>query len=187
MAYDYPVFLDLTGVPVLVVGGGTVAARKVAGLTAAGADVTVVAPEIDAGLTAVRHHRRAYEPADLDGSRLVLVATDDPATNARVSADATARGLWVNAADDPANCTFILPAIARRDPFTVAVSTGGSTPAMASYLRDRIAAELLTEQLSGTARAIAEEREAIKARGESTEGHDWRRAITERMNRRPDA
>jgi siroheme synthase-like protein len=177
MAFDYPVVLDVDGVPVLVVGGGRVAARKAAGLAAAGAHVTVVAPEIADGIDAVARHRRAYETADLDRQRLVIVATGDPEVNARVAAEATARGLWVNAADDPTNCTFALPAIARRSPFTVAVSTGGATPAMASYVRDRIAAEVLTDRLQLTAEAIAAERAEMRARGESTEERDWREAI----------
>jgi precorrin-2 dehydrogenase / sirohydrochlorin ferrochelatase len=186
MAFDYPVVLDLTDVPVLVVGGGAVAARKVDGLRAAGARVTVIAPVLVDGLAPFVTHQREYDTGDLRGQRLVVVATDDPAVNARVAAEATAAGVWVNAADDPGNCTFILPAVARRAPFTVAVSTGGATPAMASFVRDRIAAEVLTDRLAGVAESIAAEREAMQARGESTEGHDWRTAIQERL-RRPGA
>jgi precorrin-2 dehydrogenase / sirohydrochlorin ferrochelatase len=181
MPFDYPVFLDLTGVPVLVVGGGKVAARKVRGLLDAGAAVTVVAPHLVPELDGVPRRVRTYEPTDLDGQRLAVVATDDPAVNARVAADATAAGVWVNAADDPANCTFILPAIARRAPFTVAVSTAGASPAMASFVRDRIAAEVLTARLAEVAGAIAAERTEMQGRGESTEAFDWRTAIIERL------
>jgi precorrin-2 dehydrogenase / sirohydrochlorin ferrochelatase len=168
-------------VPVLVVGGGMIAARKVRGLLDAGATVTVIAPSIVDELRAVPHHERAYAAGDLDGRRLAIVATDDPTVNARVAADATAAGIWVNAADDPANCTFILPAIARRHPLTVAVSSGGASPAMASFVRERIAAEVLTERLAEVAVGIAAERAEVQAKGGSTEDVDWRTAIVERL------
>jgi siroheme synthase-like protein len=189
MAFDYPVFLDLTGVRVLVVGGGTVAARKIDGLVAAGAEVTVVATTAVAAVRRgeVRLHLRGFHPDDLATAQLVVVATDDPAVNAAVAADCRAAGVWVNAADDPANCTFILPAITRRDPLTVAVSSGGATPAVAQYVRDRIAAEVLTPELAVVAAEMAEERAVMRARGESSEGHEWRQAILERMNQFPDA
>jgi precorrin-2 dehydrogenase / sirohydrochlorin ferrochelatase len=171
-----------------VVGGGTVALRKVRGLRDAAAQVTVVAPEIvDAladGSDDVVCVRRRYEATDLAGQRLVVVATGDPALNARVAADAADAGLWVNAADDPANCTFVLPAVARRAPFTVAVSTAGASPAMASFVRDRIAEEVLTDRLIAVAAEIASERAAIRARGESTESFDWRSAIVTRLGDR---
>src|SRR5262245_14060460 len=103
--FDYPVFLRLDQVAVLVVGAGPVAARKVAGLAAAGAAVRVVAPDISSGLdrTLVDEiHERPYEPGDLDGVRLVVTATGRPDIDAAVAADATAAGIWVNAADQPA-------------------------------------------------------------------------------------
>lgn len=175
MAFGYPVMLDLADVPVLMVGGGQVAARKVDGLLAAGAVVTVVAPEVLAEVaervTAVR--RRSYQPADLDGQRLVMTATDDPAVNAAVAADATARGVWVNSADDPANCSFILPAVARQGPVVVAVGTDGSSPALARHLRDRIASEILTAQVEAAASELASQRAEFHARGVSTESIDW--------------
>src|ERR1043165_9288094 len=132
--------LDLTDVPVLVVGGGRVAHRKVEGLLTARAKVTVVAPAIvDAiGTLPVQIVERAYRPSDLEHVRLVITATDDAAVNAAVSADATRRGIWVNSADDPANCSFTLPAVARDGDVIVAVGTGGSSPALASHLRGEI-------------------------------------------------
>ena len=135
--FGYPVTLDLTGVAVLVVGAGPIAARKVAGLVAAGAVVRVVAPDVADELdraTVAELRRRPYEPADLDGVRLVVTATGDAAVDARVAADATAAGIWVNAADQPADCTFILPAIARHGPVSIAVSTDGASPALARRL-----------------------------------------------------
>jgi precorrin-2 dehydrogenase / sirohydrochlorin ferrochelatase len=173
--FGYPVVLDLHGVPVLVVGAGPVAVRKIAGLVAAGAHVRVVAPDIDEqfdpdGVAELR--RNAYETGDLDGVRLVVTATGVAAVDAAVAADARARGIWVNAADQPADCDFILPAIAREGPISVAVSTDGSSPALAARLRDRIAT-LLTPELATLAAELAAERSAIRASGGSTEGRDW--------------
>jgi siroheme synthase-like protein len=177
--FGYPVFLRLAGVPVLVVGAGAVAARKVAGLAAAGAAVRVVAPQIGADLDrrlVVELHQRPYEPADLDGVRLVVTATGDPSVDAAVAADATAAGIWVNAADQPDDCTFILPAIARNGSLAVAVSTDGASPALARRLRDR-AAELLTDDAAAVADELAVRRAAVRATGGSTEDVDWSELI----------
>jgi precorrin-2 dehydrogenase / sirohydrochlorin ferrochelatase len=173
--FAYPVFLDLHEVPVLVVGAGPVAARKIAGLAGAGAMVRVVAPEVspdvDEHLVA-EFHRRAYEPGDLDGVRLVVSATGRAEIDAAVAADATAAGIWVNAADQPADCTFILPAVARNGPLGVAVSTDGTSPALARRLRDRAAA-LLTDEAAALAAELAEQRAAVRSAGGSTEDVDW--------------
>ena len=104
--------------------------------------------------------------------RLVVTATGVEAVDAAVAADARARGIWVNAADQPADCDFILPAIARQGPVSVAVSTDGRSPALAASLRDRIAS-LLTPELATLADDLAAERSAIKASGGSTEDRDW--------------
>lgn len=181
--FAYPVALDLHGVTVLVVGAGPIATRKVEGLAAAGAVVHVVAPEVSAEMeTAVldgqvaRLRMRSYEPADLDGVKLVVTATGVPPVDAAVAADATAAGVWVNAADQPDDCTFILPAVTRNGPITISVSTDGASPALAGRLRD-LAAELLTDDVVELASRLASERAAIKAGGGSTEAHDWRPTI----------
>ena len=175
MAFDYPIMLDLAGVPVLVVGGGRVAQRKIEGLLKAGADVTVVAKSAIDSIRSMPVHVvvKTYETADLDRVRLVISATDDPAVNAAVSADATARGIWVNSADDPANCTFILPAVARDGEVTVAVSTGGASPALASHLRGEIEGWLGQIGAADAAVALAAQRSELRAAGVSTESVDW--------------
>jgi precorrin-2 dehydrogenase len=177
--FGYPVFLRLEQVPVLVVGAGAVAARKVAGLATAGAAVRVVARQIGAELDRGQVdelHQRPYESGDLDGVRLVVTATGDPAVDAAVAADATAAGIWVNAADQPADCTFILPAVARNGPLTIAVSTDGASPALARRVRDR-AAELLTDDVVALAGDLAVRRAAVQAVGGSTEDVDWSELI----------
>jgi siroheme synthase-like protein len=175
MAFGYPVVLDLTDVPVLMVGGGQVASRKVEGLLAAGARVTVVAPLVLDGLaeSVAEVRRREYSADDLAGHLLVMTATDVPAVNARVAADARGRGMWVNSADDPQNCMFILPAIARRGQVVVAVGTDGSSPALARHLRDRIADEVLVPGIDDVADELARQRAEFHAAGVSTETVDW--------------
>jgi precorrin-2 dehydrogenase len=178
-SFGYPVYLDLARVPVLVVGAGRVAARKVEGLAAAGALVCVVAPAVSADLDrslVAELRERPFEPADVDGARLVVTATGSRDVDAAVAAAATAAGIWVNAADQPDDCSFILPAIARNGPLTIAVSTGGASPALARRLRDHAAA-LLTEEVVALAAELAAERARIRAAGGSTEDVDWTAVI----------
>jgi uroporphyrin-III C-methyltransferase / precorrin-2 dehydrogenase / sirohydrochlorin ferrochelatase len=139
----YPVFLKLRGRRVLLVGGGAVAAAKLEGLLAAGAVVTVVAPEISAALERrdVTLHRRSFEPDDLDGAWWVVAAAP-PEVNRQVQAAAEARQLFVNAVDDPAHATAYLGSVVRRDDVTVAISTGGRAPALAALLREALEAWL---------------------------------------------
>ena len=140
----YPVSLDVAGRPCLVVGGGPVAARKARALVECGAAVTVVAPGLSREMEALEPllhavERRPYRSGDVSAFRLVVTATGVPEVDGAVYAEAEAAGIWVNSADDPAHCSFILPAVHRDGAVTVSVSTGGLSPALASWLRDRIA------------------------------------------------
>src|ERR1017187_4666835 len=144
MTAYYPVSLNLTGRACLVVGAGPVAARKARGLLAAGSLVTVIAPEVGdamAALSALTIVRRAYAPGDAAAYRLVVTATGHPEVDTAVFSDAEAAGVWVNSADDPDNCSFILPSVHRDGPVTLAVSTAGSSPALSAWLRDPVAEE----------------------------------------------
>ena len=173
--FAYPVFLDLHDVPVLVVGGGPIGARKVAGLHACGAAVRLVATTVGAELDptlCVDIRERPFEESDVDGVRLVITATGDHDTDAMIATTARAHGIWTNAADQPVDCDFILPAIARAGRVTAAISTDGASPALARALRDRCA-ELLVDDVAALAEDLALERAAVKARGESTEDIDW--------------
>jgi uroporphyrin-III C-methyltransferase / precorrin-2 dehydrogenase / sirohydrochlorin ferrochelatase len=133
----YPAFLRLEGRRVVLVGGGTVAAAKLEGLLAAGATVTVVAPDIRPELErpGVVLERRAFEPRDLDGAWWVVAAAP-PGVNRRVLEAAEPRRVFVNAVDDPPNATAYLGGVVRRSDVTVAFSTGGRAPAMAGLLRE---------------------------------------------------
>jgi precorrin-2 dehydrogenase len=176
----YPVGLTLAGRQCLVVGGGRIAARKIAGLVAAGAEVHVVAPEVtaDARRLATAVRERSFRAGDCVGYRLVFTATGDESVDAAVAADAEAAGAWINACDRPALCSVLLPAVLRHEPITVAVNTGGASPSLAGWLRDRIA-EVVTERHAEVARLLAAERAAVHAAGDSTEGIDWRQRIAE--------
>jgi siroheme synthase-like protein len=180
--HPYPVQLDLAGRPCLVVGGGSVALRKARGLLDAGARVTVVAPVVHDELAAqpVTVERRPYAPGDVAGHRLVIVATDDPAVNRQVFLDGEAHGIWVNSADDPANCSFTLPAVVRQGPITVTVATGGHSPAFAAWLRDQLAADLGPAHET-LLQLLAERREALRSEGTPTEGLPWREALDSGM------
>lgn len=174
----YPVNLVLAGRRCLVVGGGRVAARKVAGLQAAEADVVVVAvtvgPEVRA--TGVPWEERPYRSSDLDGVWLAVTATDDREVNRQVHDDGEAAGVWVNAADDPDSCSFVLPAVVRQGPVMVTIGTAGRSPALASWLKEHVAAELGPE-VADLARLLSDIRERIRAEGRSTEDVDWRSAL----------
>jgi siroheme synthase-like protein len=139
----YVACLDLSGRACLVVGIGPMAHEKVDGLENCGATVTAVAPE-------------EYDAALLDDVWLVVAATSDDALNRRIYADANERRIFCNVADVPELCSFILPALHRRGPITVAVSTAGASPALAQWLRDRFAAQIgfEHEQLAGELRRV---------------------------------
>ena len=198
----YPVTLLVAGRPCLVVGAGPIAARKAAGLLAAGAVVTVVSPAVSGAMEALagegssaaegspgsggggelRIERRPYRPGEAGDYRLVVTATGDPAVDGAVAADAEAAGVWVNAADDPAHCSFYLPALARRGPVSVAVSTDGTSPALASWLRDRLDSELgPVGELEALAGLLAQARAEIRGAGGRTEGLNWRGALDSDM------
>lgn len=176
----YPAALLLAGRSVLVVGGGTVAAQKVRGLLAGGADdVTVVAPEVDPAIEAdgrVRVERRAYEPGEAAGYRLVLAATDSTEVNQQVFDDAEAAGVWANSADEPSRCAFHVPAVVRQGPITLGISTGGASPALATWLRRRLGAELGPEYAM-LARLLRERRDALRSEGVPTEGLPWQEVL----------
>jgi precorrin-2 dehydrogenase / sirohydrochlorin ferrochelatase len=192
----YPVFLDLTGKPTLVIGGGNVAEGKVRGLLAAEASLTVIAPELTPELRALaeagrlQHVSREYRDGDVEGFTVCFVATDDGAVNAAVAAEGRRRGIWVNAADDPVNCDFILPSIVRQGEVVVAASTGGASPALARRLREELTA-FLDEDYAPLAEMLGAIRADLRRRNLSPDAEVWSAAIDARFRalvaqRRPD-
>jgi precorrin-2 dehydrogenase/sirohydrochlorin ferrochelatase len=178
----YPASLVVAGKRCVVVGGGSVAARKTRSLVEAGADVLVIAPEINEEIKAlpVKVAERPYRRGDLSAAWLAMAATDDAAVNRQVFNDGQKVRVWVNVADDPDACSFTLPAVMRRGPVTVAVSTSGYSPALATWIRERISADLGPE-VALLAELLSEARDALKASGRSTEDVDWRRALDSDM------
>jgi precorrin-2 dehydrogenase/sirohydrochlorin ferrochelatase len=179
---QYPVNLIVEGRPCLVVGGGPVAAEKAASLVACGAEVHVVAEKVGPEVRAlpVTWEERSYSRGEVSDYRFVVAATDSPSINATVYEDGEAAGVWVNSADDPDHCSATLPAILRRGSLMVTVSTSGRSPAVASWLKERLAAEIGPEY-EVLVDLLAAEREAVRAGGRSTEGLNWKNALDSDM------
>src|SRR5262249_1289133 len=184
-AMDYlPIFLRVQSRRVLVVGGGQVALRKVMWLLRAGAGVTVVAPALHAGLTALasrgelQHVCAPFNEAHLGDAVAVIAATDDTDINAGVSQAARARRIPVNVVDDPALSTFIFPAIIDRAPILVAVSSSGHAPVLPRWVREQIEA-LLPTRLGALARFMGAQRAAVqRALGVLARRAFWERIVT---------
>jgi precorrin-2 dehydrogenase/sirohydrochlorin ferrochelatase len=163
-----PICLNLEDRPVLVVGGGNVGTQKVRDFAGCGTRVTVVSPvvsdtireEAEAGRIELRLRR--YEPGDADGAFLVVVATDDPETNAAVYAEANARGQLVNVCDDPPHCNFIFASKIERGPLTVSIFTHGTSPALSRRVRRELEAWLGPEY-QALAELLAGLRDEVKA------------------------
>jgi siroheme synthase-like protein len=140
----YIACLRLRGRRCLVVGGGEIGLEKVEGLLACDGDVVLVAPEAEPALQrladegSLRWERREYEPGDLEGSFLVIAATDDSEQNIRIYHDAEKRAMLANVVDVPPLCNFILPAIIRTGPLAIAISTAGASPALAKRMKREI-------------------------------------------------
>jgi len=165
----YPAFLKLAGRRVLVVGGGPVAAGKIAGLLASGALVEVVAPDVRSEIerTGVVVHRREFRPADIEGAWYVIAAAP-PDVNRQVLMAGEARQLFVNAVDDPDHATAYAGGVVRRHDVTIAISTGGRAPAIAGLLREAIDA-WLPARLDAWMTAADAARREWKAQGISME------------------
>ena len=188
MSIYYPVFLDMAGRPCLVVGGGAVAEGKIDGLLAAGARVTVISPTVTARLAAlaaagrVQHVPREYRGGDLGSSQAVFVATGDASVTAAVVQEGRNRGIWVNAADEPELCDFILPSVIRRGRLVVAVSTGGASPAAARVIREELEAYLTVDHAM-LVEVAAEVRRDLRARSVTLAPSRWRGALDRGLRR----
>lgn len=186
MAERYPLLLDLTGVPCLVVGGGAVATRKVLGLLAAEAAVTVISPTLAAPLAQLAGSKRIrwvetpYRSVTLpEVSRpwgLVIAATDHLDTNAQVASDAARLGVWANVVTEPDGGAAAVPASWRQGPVTLAVSTSGAHPAAARWLCDEAAASISPEVIVAL-ELVEEVRRDDAAGGGPGRRPDWRCAV----------
>jgi len=165
----YPLFIELRNRPVLVVGGGPIAERKVDSLLQAEAAVTLVAPDLTAHLKqlaaagSIRTERRKFEEADLENVLLVISATDDVETQERVAALARAHGILINTVDQPRLCDFIVPAIVRHGDVIAAISTSGKSPALAAALKSKIES-VVTKDAGRAASILGAIRNEVHAR-----------------------
>jgi siroheme synthase-like protein len=179
----YPIFVEMESRRCVVIGGGGVAERKVEGLLRAGAGVTVISHALTerlgalAGEGKIARRARPYQPGDLAGFQFAFVATDDPAVTAAVRREADRLGVLLNAADDPMQCDFILPSVVHRDGLTVAVGTGGASPALARAIREEL--ELyFTEDYAALASVAAEVRRELREQGLFAGPESWERALS---------
>ena len=144
MTSYYPVYLNLRGRRCVIIGGGTVAEGKIARLLDSGARICVVSPDATAGIRrfvaegSVQWEERKYRDGDLEGAFIAIAATNVREVNRRIFEEANERGVMLNAVDDPPNCSFIAPSIVQRGPVTLAISTGGVSPALARKLRESL-------------------------------------------------
>ncbi|MDH5326773.1 MAG: siroheme synthase CysG [Gammaproteobacteria bacterium] len=183
----FPMFVSLQQRPCVVVGGGEVAARKVALLVRAGGDVTVIAPKLCESLqrrlddAQIKHHSKTFEDTDIERCTVVIAATDDRTTNKRVSEIARQNNIPVNVVDQPELCTFVVPSIIDRSPVQVAVSTGGASPVLARLLRSRL--ETILPAAYGSLASLMEEfRDKVK---QQFSGGDKRRRFWETVIQGP--
>lgn len=179
---QFPVNLNLVGRPVLVVGGGRIAYRKVQQLLAAGGEVTVLAPQIidDFNDLPVTLIHREYAKGDVANFRLIITATGNTPVDQAIFDECEELGIWVNSADDPVRCSFTLPAAFRRGPVMITVSTGGASPALASFLRSELE-QLVGPEFAEVAGTLAAQRAQFHADGISTEDVDWKPIIREAL------
>ena len=184
----YPVFFDLRDRPVLVIGGGRTALEKVQGLLAAEAAVTVVAPTLDQTLRAmsdegrINYLEREYRLGDMRDMTVVMAARDDSSGNEALLEDARELGIPLNAADDPEHCDFILPAVVRQPPLTLAISTSGGSPAVARRLREELS-EFLDDETAAMADLVAEVRAELRRINafRTIPSEDWQLAMDGRV------
>lgn len=178
----YPVFLNIEGKKCVVVGGGEVAERKVKALLDHGAGIVVISPSITQELHrlkeegAIKVCPRDFRPGDLKDAVLVIAATDSPQVNTLVSHEGQAERILVNVVDNPADSNFIVPSLLRRGELSIAISTGGRSPALARKIRTELERKFPPEYASLTS-LLAEVRQELKSRGKQVAAEAWQKYI----------
>lgn len=180
----YPVYLNLAGKPCVILGGGAIAQGKIAALRDAGALITVISPQATDGIKRAAQRGqltlrlREYQPGDLQDAFIAVAATNVWHVNRQIYEEAEARGVLLNVVDDPDQCTFIAPSIVRRDPVTLAISTGGASPALARKMRETLAnaPALKWADLAG---ALGRARRIIKEQRAVIDPARWQCVITD--------
>ena len=183
MTTFYPVFLNLNGRRCVVIGGGQIAESKVLKLLDSGARIIVISPDATqdlrnaAGRGDVELKLRKYQAGDLEGAFLVIAATNDWGVNQEIFEEAESLGVLLNAVDDPVRCSFIAPSIVERGPVTLAISTGGASPALARKLRETLAESPALDWADATG-VLSKARRIIKEKQVSVDPQRWQCCMT---------
>ncbi len=179
----YPVFLNLAGKRCVIIGGGTIAEGKISKLKETGAQVTIISPDATPAIQkmakqgVVEWTPRKYQPGDLEGAFLGIAATDVRQVNQQIFQEAEHLGVVLNVVDDAELCAFIAPSIVERGPVTVAISTGGTSPALARKLRETLEDSPALEWAE-LAPVLSKARKEIKKRGVAVDPQRWQCCLT---------
>ncbi len=179
----YPVYLNLAGKRCVILGGGLVAEGKVPALLDAGVKLTVISPQASRGIQAAARRgdlewqQREYQPGDLQGAALAIAATNVWSVNQEICQEAEGLGILLNVADDPDLCNFIAPALVKRGAVTLAISTGGASPALARKLRETLSQEPVLEW-ADLAETLARVRKELKQRRVAVDPERWQCCLT---------
>ena len=183
MSAYYPVYLDLKGKKCVVFGGGAVAEGKISKLRDSVARITVISPEVTPGIRAAAENgelawqSREYQPGDLDQVFLAIAATPHREVNHEISREADRRSVLLNVVDDPSRCSFIAPSIVQRGEVTLAISTGGASPALARKLRESLSCDPVLEW-ADLAPVLAQVRSRVKRSGVKVDRQRWQCSLT---------
>ena len=186
MTAYYPVYLNLTGKKCVVIGGGPIAEDKVAKLQDAKAEVILISPTVTPALQAwaqagdFEWQQREYQHGDLDGAFLGIASTNNREVNQEIFQEAERLAILMNVVDDPDQCTFIAPAIVQRGQVTLAISTGGASPALARKLRETLTKDSALDW-ADLAGVLASARKEVKARGLTIDSQRWQCCITNEL------
>ena len=184
----YPVYLDLTDKRCLVIGGGAVAEDKVSKLKGFGARISVISPDLTPTLEAyaqrgeLEWHPREYQPGDLHGVFLGIAATNRREVNESIFQEAMELGVLLNVVDKPDQCSFIAPSVVKRGEVTLAISTGGASPALARKLREALS-DAPALQWADLADVLAQARKEVKDRRAAIDRQRWQCAMTPELLR----
>ena len=188
MTNFYPVFLNLTGRRCVIIGGGQIAEGKITKLLDSGAKISVVSPDATQAIQAmaergdIEFESRKYQAGDLTGAFLAIAATNDRVVNQEIFEEAEKLGILLNAVDDPPRCSFIAPSIVQRGPVTVAISTGGASPALARKLRETLDGSSALEWADATS-VVSKARQIIKDKQVAVDPQRWQCCMTSEILR----
>ena len=186
MTTFYPVFLNLTGRRCVIIGGGQVAEGKVSKLLDSGAKIILISPDATQGIRdyadsgQIEYNLRKYQEGDLNGAFLVVAATNDRVVNQEIFEEAEKSGILLNAVDDMPRCSFIAPSIVEKGPITVAISTGGASPALARKLREKLEVSPALDWADAT-NMLSHARQIIKDKQIALDPQRWQCCMTDEL------